>query len=264
MTTFSRANTIVWLIVTSSALMILGNNDQDPSNATAAPTVEIALDCRNERVTQIASFAATLGGTPETISVENTPFMLPLPDEESSLNFPVCGDLAPVGGKGYWFPVTRETYGEIDLIFCTMTATPMKIIATVYQAPRISANEITNCEDTTCLAIGTQDPFDEDVQFKGEICSNANNLGGVHFTASRGHLYFVYVDVTANVTELSGFEVITIVSKRAGSPPFTSSSPISSDNSPSATSASSLWIPTSVATLLMFHSFILVLGGLNY
>lgn len=245
----SVTNTIFGDVMWIVAALLLVDNVQGQSNATAAPTltstnVEIALNCGNERVTQYSGFAVTVGGKPPTSVAESTTSMVPLLQDD--LDRPVCGGVTP-GGKGYWFPVYAatsgdvETYGEVDLLFCTATETPLNMTVSVYGAPLTSGFDITNCEDTTCVAIGTKHPLQNEETFRfaqGEVCPNATNWGGVHFTASKDQIYFVHVDVTTNLTELEGLEVVSYVTESNSSSSF-------------AASTSSWWI-TSVTTLFLF------------
>ena len=64
----------------------------------------------------------------------------------------------------------------------------------MYQATLRSAEDkVANCEDMICTANGSNDPSHVDEKLMS-ICIDSSNFGEVHFTASEGQLYFVYVD----------------------------------------------------------------------
>lgn len=201
---------IIWLV---TSCLILGHV-QSQSNATTNPKVPpqivLSLNCGGEKVDQFPGFAVALGGPSTSKFAVSTPSILPLPQDP--LDRPVCGGVTP-SGKGYWFHVFKGTEGEVDLLFCTLTDTPLTITPTVYQAARISENEVGNCEDMTCIAHGTRDPlqYEAEIRSAGRLCPSAPNSGGVHFTASKDAVYFVHVDVTTDLTELTGFETISYV-----------------------------------------------------
>ncbi len=195
-----------------------------------------ALNCGNERVEMFSAFNINLGGAPATYAVSTTG-TIALPDD--ALDRPVCGGVTP-GGKGYWFRVSNETQGEVDLLFCTLTETPLTIIPTVYQAPPEHAVEETNCEDMTCIAIGTKDPpQSETIQSEGDLCPNATNVGGVHFAATKDQIYYVHVDVTTDLAELEGFEAISHVTESSSGGRLYTASRVS------------WWLTTNMATLLL-------------
>ncbi|GAX19834.1 hypothetical protein FisN_11Lh294 [Fistulifera solaris] len=205
--TLNRFEGIIWLMTVHFFIGIT----QGQSNATATPA-GFNLNCGNEKVEMFSAFDVRLGGgsVPATLAVSTTE-TIALPND--ALDRPVCGGVTP-GGKGYWFPVSSETQGKVDLLFCTLTKTPLTIIPTVYQAPPEHAVEETNCEDMTCTAIGSKHPLQsEKIQSEGDLCPNATNVGGVHFTASKNQIYYVHVDVTTDLVELEGFEAISHVTE---------------------------------------------------
>ena len=230
-----HATMLFWLVVAS---LIVGNGVQGQSNATEDPMVSeifLSLNCGGAKVDQFPGFALALGGSPGTSFSMATPSSLPL--LQDSLDRPVCGGFVP-SGQGYWFPISSIAQGEVNLLFCTMTDAPLTMSATVYLAASFSENEVPNCEDFSCAAIGTKDfiqPESENM-LKGNLCPNAPNSAGVHFTASKGQRYYVHVDVATDLANLTGFETISYVADNSSS-----SHPLSS---------SSIWLTSFTALLL--------------